>query len=56
MPRGDGTLSTVKCGPALETHRVSNARGLPGGRVLADGIDLYIRAKLLFEPNFLEII
>ena len=30
----------VKC-PARGTHRVSNARGLPGG-MLADGIDSYI--------------
>ena len=47
---GDGTLLTVKCW-APGTHRVSNARGLPGG-MLADGIDSYIR----IESNQIKIL
>ena len=39
--RGVGTLLTVKC-PALGTHRETNARGLPGGGMIAVGIDSHI--------------
>ena len=41
--RGVGTLLTVKCA-AHGTHRETNARGLPGGGMLAVGIDSHITA------------
>ena len=39
--RGAETLSTAKC-PAPGTHRATNGRGLPGGGMLAAGIDSHI--------------
>ena len=36
-----GTLLTAKCSPPV-FHRASNTWGLPGGEMLAAGIDLHI--------------
>ena len=45
---GAGALLTVKC-PAPGTHRETNARGLPGGGMLAVGIDSHINTLLTLD-------
>ena len=47
---GVGTLLTFKC-PAPRTHRETNARGLPGGGMLAVGIDSHIICSLIEGPE-----
>ena len=50
--RGAGTLLTVKC-PSPGTHRETNARGLPGGGMLAVGIDSHITIILVVSINII---
>ena len=48
--RGTGKLLTAKC-PPTGTHRAINARGLPGGGMLAAGFDSHIRKERAISPR-----